>query len=83
MAPSYDLTGVKSPDGYRGLAERVVTGQLLAGETSLDAFLHACRQLSVLDQLEIELLHVAEVEEVTLPFDEPSVIQPEPASPMP
>src|ERR1700733_14047490 len=68
------------PDRNGCLSERVVTGQLLAGEAALDPLLHAFRQLAGLHQIQIQRLNVAEVEEVSLPFDLGVGIETEPAA---
>src|SRR5271165_7188143 len=69
-----------SPDRGGRLTKRVVTRQLLTGEAALDALLHAGGELPGLDQVHVHLLHVAEVEEVALPFDLGVGVEPEPAA---
>src|ERR1700677_5131745 len=74
------LVGERLPDRNGCLSERVVTGQLLAGEAALDPLLHAFGQLAGLHQIQIQRLNVAEVEEVSLPFDLGVGIETEPAA---
>src|SRR4051794_17051242 len=70
----------RSPDRDGRFAQGVVARQLLAGQTALDALLHAPGQLPGLHQVQVQRLHVAEVEEVALPFDLGVGVQPEPAA---
>src|ERR1700709_1550055 len=74
------VAATKSPDRDGCLAQWVVAGQLLAGQAALDALLHALGQLSGLHQVQVQRLHVAEVEEIALPFDLGVGVQPEPAA---
>src|SRR5262249_48391982 len=79
-APRIVAIGSISPDRDGCFTQRVVTGELFAGEAALYPLLHALGQLARLHQIHIQDLNVTEVEEVALPLDEFVGVEPKPAA---